>query len=232
MKTFITHSSKDKWFADRLVGLLQELGADVWYDKIDLYLGDNFMDKIYAGLEESSHLVVILSENSINSNWVKEELQTFYQDFVQGGKARVYPILLEDVWQRAPKFLRKYVYADFRDSGDESLNPSGVAAVEKEFRGLPVFEGAILKCYKAPEGHRLLVSLPQGKSKAEINEIARAELASLRPALAGAQVTITGRTTYTLALMIGAHLGNICKSLRAFDPKGEAEQYVPIFLPS
>lgn len=236
MKIFISHSSQDKWFADKIVTLLDQLGVSVWYDKIDLYIGDNLLQKIHAGLQESSHLIVILSRQSIVSKWVKEELESFYTDFVLGGKAKIYPLLLEDVWEATPAFLKKLVYADFRNSTPDSLNPAGIAEIEKEFRGVPVSEGALLKCYRLGDMHRILVTLPADegrKSKSQINLEAQKELAVLRGKLAGKDVMLTGRTTYTLALMIGAYLGNICKSLQAFDPKREGgHEFVTIFLPS
>ncbi len=236
MKIFISHSSQDKWFADKIVALLDQLGISVWYDKVDLYIGDNLLQKIHAGLQESTHLIVILSQQSIASQWVKEELGSFYTDFVLGGKAKIYPLLLEDVWDATPAFLKKLVYADFRNSTPSSLNEIGINEIEKEFRGVPVYEGTFLKCYRLGDVHRLLVTLPLDnirKSKTEINSEAQKELAVLRGKLVGKDVMLTGRTTYTLALMIGAYLGNICKSMQAFDPKREGgHEFVPVFLPS
>lgn len=236
MKIFISHSSQDKWFADKIVALLDQLGISVWYDKVDLYIGDNLLQKIHAGLNESSRLIVILSHQSIASKWVTEELESFYTDFVLGGKTKIYPLLLEDVWEAAPVFLKKLVYADFCSSAPDALNPAGIAEIEKEFRGTPVYEGNLLKCYRLAEVYRIRVTLPPDegrKTKTEINHEAQKELAVLRGKLAGKDVMLTGRTTYTLALMIGAYLGNICKSLQAFDPKREGgHEFVPIFLPS
>lgn len=236
MKIFISHSSQDKWFADKIVTLLDQLGVSVWYDKVDLYIGDNLLQKIHAGLQESTHLIVILSQQSIASHWVKEELGSFYTDFVLGGKAKIYPLLLENVWDAVPAFLKKLVYADFRNSTPTSLNEAGIKEIEKEFRGVPVYEGSLLKCYRLGEVHRILVTLPPDdarKTKTEINREAQKEVSVLRAKLAGKEVMLTGRTTYTLALMIGAYLGNICKSLQAFDPKREGgHEFVPIFLPS
>lgn len=236
MKIFISHSSQDKWFADKIVELLDQLSISVWYDKVDLSVGDNLLQKIHAGLQESSHLIVILSRDSISSHWVKEELESFYTEFVLGGKAKIYPLLLEDVWGAVPAFLKKLVYADFRNSTPQALSSAGIPEIEKEFRGVPVYEGAFLKCYRLAEVYRILVTLPPDearKPKSQINLEAQKELAILRGKLAGKDVMITGRTTYTLALMIGAYLGNICKSLQAFDPKREGgHDFVPIFLPS
>lgn len=229
MRTFISYSSQDQWFAEQIVNLFDRLGVNTWYDKVDLFIGDNFLEKIHEGLKECTHLVVVLSKNSINSRWVREELTTFYNKYVEGKKIKVYPFLLEDVWNEVPPFLQKFVYADFRNSSVRQLNAIGIAAVEKEFLGMPTYEGKMFRCYRIAANYRVFVDLPNDKTKTEINQMARAELDALRFKLIGQKVLIGGRLTYTLALMIGAYLGNICQSISAYDPRYE-DEVVPIFL--
>lgn len=234
MKTFISHSSQDKWFVKELNDLLDRLGIPYWYDKNELSVGDNFFERIHEGLEECSHLIAIISRNSIESHWVKQELKNFFRKFVEGGKSKVFPVLLDDVWNKVPSYLQDLLYADFRGSTAGHLNKEGIRAIEKIFLGTPIFEETIFKSYSEGKNQRrLVITLPQGKTKKEINQMAKRELDSLRFKLAGQKVIITGRITYTLALMVGAYLGNICKSISAYDPKAEGEdEFVPIFLPS
>ncbi len=231
MKTFISHAHQDKWFANRLVKLLNELGVNSWYDTVELCIGDNLLQKIHEGLAECSHFIVILSKHAIRSKWVEEELYTFYQEYVQGKKVKVYPFLLDDVWRQTPTFLKKYVYANFRNSTRKQLNAAGIKAVEKEFRGVALHEGHLIKCYNTQNECRLIVTLPEGKSKAEINQMAQLELKKLRPKLSGQKLLMTGRMTYTLAMMVGAYLGNICREISAYDPQ-IPDELVPIFLPA
>src|SRR5438876_11769402 len=40
-KVFVSHSSSDKVFVDRLVADLAKHGIPVWYDKLDIKLGDS-----------------------------------------------------------------------------------------------------------------------------------------------------------------------------------------------
>lgn len=230
MKIFISHSHQDKWFADRIVALLRKLEIDTWYDTFELCPGDNLLEKIQEGLSECSHLIVILSKHSVHSRWVKEELYTFYQDYVEGRKVKVYPFLLDAVWEQAPRFLKKYVYADFRKSSRLRLRPAGLQALTREFRGTPVFAGKYFKCFRTPAETRIVVSLPEGMTKTAINQTLLAEVRKLRSKLAGQQVFITGRMTNPLALMLGAHLGNICRELWAYDPQ-VPDELVPVFLP-
>jgi hypothetical protein len=188
------------------------------------------LEKIHEGLGACSHLIVILSKHSVQSQWVKEELYTFYHDYVAGKKVKVYPFLLDAVWDKAPSFLKKYLYADFRKSTRLKPDSAGLKAVTREFRGDCIFAGKHLKCYRTPSECRIVAAMPEGKSKTEINTMLMAELRKLRPKVAGQKVLITGPMTNPLAFMVGAHLGNICRELWAYDPKAPAE-LVPVFLP-
>ena len=45
-KVFVSHAGKDKDFVDRLVSDLAAHGVPVWYDKLDVRLGDSIPGKI------------------------------------------------------------------------------------------------------------------------------------------------------------------------------------------
>jgi hypothetical protein len=45
-KIFISHADKDKNFVDHLVSDLAAHGIPVWYDKLDVRLGDSIPGKI------------------------------------------------------------------------------------------------------------------------------------------------------------------------------------------
>lgn len=74
MKVFISYSSKDKIFAEKLSRDLLKLDLDVWLDKWEIKVGDSLISKISSGLSESDYLIIILSNNSILSEWVNREL--------------------------------------------------------------------------------------------------------------------------------------------------------------
>ncbi len=75
MKVFISHSSSDKKFVRTLKRDLHENGIETFVDEDALELGDSLMEKLEMGLKESSHFVMILSPNAINSEWVQLELK-------------------------------------------------------------------------------------------------------------------------------------------------------------
>jgi len=49
-KVFISHASSDEGFVDRLAYDLSRHGVSVWYDKLDLRIGDSIPGKINEGL--------------------------------------------------------------------------------------------------------------------------------------------------------------------------------------
>lgn len=73
-KIFISHASKDKDFVDRLVSDLAAHAIPVWYDKLDVRLGDSIPGKINSGISEAKYFLIVLSPAAVKSNWVLEEL--------------------------------------------------------------------------------------------------------------------------------------------------------------
>ncbi len=71
------------------------------------------------------------------------------------------------------------------------------------------------------ENDVLTVTLPTGKTMAEINTMAKEELrdTDFIQLCFGKDVKITGRCTTALAIMLGHELAHVCKSVSMFDPK-------------
>ena len=112
MKIFLSHSSKDKPFVEKLAKDILALDVEVWLDKWEMRVGDSLFDKIEEGLETSDYLIVILSKNSVNSLWVKKELNAFLCDEISSKNVKILPALIDDC--SIPIFLREKLYADFR----------------------------------------------------------------------------------------------------------------------
>jgi hypothetical protein len=111
-KVFISHSSKDKSFVDKLVNDLVSIGISVWYDKFDLILGDSIPGKINEGLADSKYFFIVLSSNSISSKWVIEELNAALIKQINMNGTFIIPILIENC--NIPPLLSHRVFADFR----------------------------------------------------------------------------------------------------------------------
>ncbi len=108
---FLSHNTKDKFFVRELADRLSKMGVKVWIDEAEIKVGDSLTEKIGNAIEKTDFVGVVLSRNSINSQWVQKELQIALQEEFRKKKVVVLPLLLEPV--ELPPFLRDKLYADF-----------------------------------------------------------------------------------------------------------------------
>ncbi len=71
---FISYSTKDQDFADRLYDGLQERGVRCWFAPHDIQGGRKVHEQIDEAIRVYDKLLLILSEASMNSPWVKNEI--------------------------------------------------------------------------------------------------------------------------------------------------------------
>lgn len=118
-KIFISHSSKDKEFVRKLSADLSNLGHEPWFDEWEIKVGECIVSKIEHGIKESDYIIIVLTENSVNSGWVEREWKTKYWDEINQGKTLILPALLEDC--KIPALLQTKRYADFRNNYSVAL---------------------------------------------------------------------------------------------------------------
>jgi len=116
ISVFLSHSSKDKFFARKLAETLSSYGMQVWIDEAELKIGDSLVSKISAAIDKADFVAAILSHNSVRSKWVTKELQLAMTQEIEGRRVKVLPILIERC--EVPEFLADKVYADFTDPDD------------------------------------------------------------------------------------------------------------------
>ena len=73
-KVFISYSRKDLTFIERLAADLVEEGCDVWYDLSGLDGGMRWVDEIEKEIKDRPYMLVVLSPNAIESEYVTEEV--------------------------------------------------------------------------------------------------------------------------------------------------------------
>lgn len=93
---FISHSTADKDFADRLYADLQAKGVRCWYAPHDMEGGEHIDTQIDRAIKVHEKLLLVLSESSINSNWVKREITKAVKREEAEGKRVLFPISLVD----------------------------------------------------------------------------------------------------------------------------------------
>jgi len=72
-QVFISYSRKDSSFINQLVADLQKAGLDVWYDVSHIAGGARWRSEIENALRSSQYVIVVLSPDSIVSEWVERE---------------------------------------------------------------------------------------------------------------------------------------------------------------
>ena len=93
---FISYSSKNQKFADRLYLHLQNNNVRCWFAKEDLKIGE----KIRVGIDESIRmhykLLLVLSKQSVESEWVENEVETAMEKERKQKRTVLVPIMLDN----------------------------------------------------------------------------------------------------------------------------------------
>ncbi len=119
---FLSHTSIDKPFVEKLAMDLRRMGVNAWYDKWDIKVGESITWRIEEGIRESEYLGIILSPEALNSEWVKSEIGAGWVKQILTKKIMLLPIYYRDC--DVPYFLLDRKYANFSvdyQSGLEEL---------------------------------------------------------------------------------------------------------------
>jgi uncharacterized protein YjbI with pentapeptide repeats len=94
---FISYSSKDQDFAERLHADLQNRGVRCWFAPEDLKIGDRIRPRIDESIRVHDKLLLVLSETSVASQWVEQEVETaLSREREPEGKTVLFPIRIDD----------------------------------------------------------------------------------------------------------------------------------------
>lgn len=78
-KVFLSHSKKDQKIIEKIAFELGKYKIDVWYDDWEIDPGDSLRSKIFEdGIPNCNLFFVYLTKNSIDSPWVKRELDASF----------------------------------------------------------------------------------------------------------------------------------------------------------
>jgi len=96
-KAFISHASEDKpRFVESFATLLREFGVNAWLDKWEMQPGDNLVDRIFEeGIKSTDAFVIVLSQNSVDKPWVREELNAGVVKHISG-QCKVIPVVIDE----------------------------------------------------------------------------------------------------------------------------------------
>jgi uncharacterized protein YjbI with pentapeptide repeats len=123
---FISYSTKDQAFADRLYADLQNKGARCWFAPHDVQGGRKLHEQIDEAIRLHDKLLLILSPHSMESEWVKTEIAKARKREVRDQRRVLFPIRLApfetlrdwecfdaDTGKDSAREIREYFIPDF-----------------------------------------------------------------------------------------------------------------------
>lgn len=122
-KVFVSHASEDKErFVIKFAENLRSKGIDAWLDKWEMFPGDSIVDKIFEeGIKNANAFIVVVSHNSANKKWVKEEINASFVKKIEKS-CKIIPIVLDN--SEVPECLKSTVWENITNVNDytDSLN--------------------------------------------------------------------------------------------------------------
>jgi uncharacterized protein YjbI with pentapeptide repeats len=143
---FISYSHADSTFVDALEKGLNAKGVRFWRDIHEMTAG-RIEAQIDRAIRQNPTVLLILSKNSMSSDWVQHEVRKARELEKELGRDALCPIALDDGWkssrwpQRVMEQVMEYNILDFSEWGDEATFQTKFA---KLLNGLDLF-------YKKPE---------------------------------------------------------------------------------
>ena len=124
-RVFLSYAHPDRAVAEEIARALQVSNFQVWFDSWELQAGDSIATRVREGVSASDFLVVLLSPDSANSRWVREELTLALSKELRQRGISVVPTILRDC--DVPQALQGYSLVDLRKD-----QPGGISRlVEK-----------------------------------------------------------------------------------------------------
>jgi hypothetical protein len=118
-RLFLSYAAKDKNYASRLAEELKKTGASVWFDEWELQIGDSLRQRIDEAIAISDYLLILLSPNSVSSNWIQAEWRAALSNELNDRAVTVIPVLLADC--DIPSDLSGRLYLDLRSNFQEGV---------------------------------------------------------------------------------------------------------------
>jgi hypothetical protein len=139
---FISYSTRDEEFARRLYSRMRDEELRVWFAPEELKGGMKLYEQIERAIQLHDRLLLVLSESSMQSKWVINEIQRARETELKEGRRKLFPIAIVEfekvkAWRRfdadtgedLAKEVRDYFIPDFSNWKDYD-------AFEKAFKNL------------------------------------------------------------------------------------------------
>jgi hypothetical protein len=93
---FISYASRDDDFVRALHADLQDKGVRCWFAPEDMKIGAKILDTLDEAIRLRDKVLLVLSEASIASDWVEDEVTKAFAEERQRGGVVLFPVRLDD----------------------------------------------------------------------------------------------------------------------------------------
>lgn len=93
---FISYSSDDRDFVEILYSDLQKSGVRCWFAPKDMKIGDRIRTRIDDSIWSHDKLLLVLSESSVSSQWIEQEVETALEKERNQRCDVLFPVRLDD----------------------------------------------------------------------------------------------------------------------------------------
>lgn len=114
---FLSHSSKDKDFVRVLDRRLRAVGIRTFFDETDVPWGGNIPASIEQAVDNSRHLILVLSPDAVESEWVDMERYIAIFRSPAGREGLILPLLRREC-EEIPSAIRMLRYLPVRDESE------------------------------------------------------------------------------------------------------------------
>lgn len=145
--SFISYSGTDEEFAKRLHGKMRDAHLRVWFAPEDVQGGKKLHEQIETAIRIFDKLLIVLSEASLRSEWVMDELRKGFKAERDTGKRKLFPVRLTDYetlerWECRDSMsgkdlaeeVRQYFIPDFSNWKDHDSFEAAFARLLKDLR--------------------------------------------------------------------------------------------------
>ena len=146
---FISYSTHDQEFAERIHADLQDKGVRCWFAPHDIHGGQKIHEQIDEAIRLHDRLLLILSEHSMSSEWVKTELAKARRREVKEGKRVLFPVRLapfealrdwecfdSDTGKDSAREVREYFIPDFSNWKDHDSYQAGLVRLVGDLKAV------------------------------------------------------------------------------------------------
>lgn len=136
---FISYSSKDTTLAEHLYTDLQAQSVRCWFAPEDMKTGDKIRTRIEEAIHQQEKLLLLLSQHSVESNWVADEVEAALEKEINQQREVLFPIRLDNTVMKtnqawAAKLRRQRHIGDFTQWTDPQAYQQAFARLLRDLK--------------------------------------------------------------------------------------------------